>query len=187
MKINIARIYYPVTTLGPGKRVGIWLCGCPFNCEDCISSELKDINIGKEISINEIVNWVCSLGDKVEGITISGGEPFYQFEELLGLLKRLNDFFQDIIVFTGYRYEELIFGEKKRCSEAFKYISLLIDGRFEKNKICSCGLRGSSNQRIIKFKDIYLNIDFYKMEKRIQVVYFNDNFLEIGIPGGNIW
>lgn len=185
MNINLGRIYYPVTTLGPGKRVGIWVCGCPFNCKGCLSSEFKNKMHGKEISIDEIMVLIRSLDDKVEGITISGGEPFYQPKALLELLKAVTCCFEDIIVFTGYKYEELLSGKIPHAKEALDYISLLIDGKFDEKEVCSGGLRGSSNQKIIQLKNIYEDIDFYKMKKKVQIVYFNNNFIEIGIPGGD--
>ena len=41
MELSIARIYYPVKTLGPGNRIGIWTAGCPRRCSGCISPELQ--------------------------------------------------------------------------------------------------------------------------------------------------
>ena len=38
--MNVARILYPVKVLGPGKRIGIWLCGCDRECFGCSNPEL---------------------------------------------------------------------------------------------------------------------------------------------------
>lgn len=186
MNIRIGRIYYPVTTLGPGKRVGIWFCGCPFNCKGCLSEDLRESSNGQDISIDEIIKLINAINGKIDGITISGGEPFYQSEALFCLLKKLSEKYEDIIVFTGFKYEELLNVESSYEKKSLNYISLLIEGRFVEEKLCDDGLRGSTNQRIIQLKKIYDDEDFYTMKKRIQVVYANNAVIEIGIPGGNI-
>lgn len=185
MNIKIGRLYYPVTTLGPGKRVCIWMCGCPFNCAGCLSNGLKDISNGKDISVDELVELIDSINGDIDGITIFGGAPFYQSESLLYLLRVLSDRFEDIILFTGYEYEDLQSGKVHYAKEIIGYISLLIDGKFDKDDICVNGLRGSNNQKIIIIKNIYGDLDFYKYPKRIQLVYFGKDIVEIGIPGGN--
>ena len=38
--IYIDRIYAPVTTLGPGKRIALWTSGCSKRCEGCANPEL---------------------------------------------------------------------------------------------------------------------------------------------------
>lgn len=186
MNITIGRLYYPVTTLGPGKRVGIWMCGCPFNCAGCLSDELKNLSNGKDISVDELVEFIDSINGEIDGITISGGEPFYQSESLLYLLKVISNRFEDIILFTGYKYEELQSGKVHCAKEIIENISLLIDGKFDKDDICVNGLRGSNNQKIITLKNIYGDIDFYNYPQRIQLVYSGKEIVEIGIPGGSL-
>jgi anaerobic ribonucleoside-triphosphate reductase activating protein len=38
MKIAVSKAHYPVTVLGPGKRIGIWL-GCRIQCKGCVSQD----------------------------------------------------------------------------------------------------------------------------------------------------
>ena len=38
--MNVARILFPVQVLGPGNRIGIWLCGCNRACKGCSNPEL---------------------------------------------------------------------------------------------------------------------------------------------------
>lgn len=161
MNIKIGRLYYPVTTLGPGKRVGIWMCGCPFNCEECLSNEFKKLSNGKDIPVDELVELIDLINGRIDGITISGGEPFYQSESLLYLLRIISHRYEDIILFTGYKYEDLQSGKVHYAKEIIENISLLIDGKYDKDDISVNGLRGSNNQKIITIKNIYGDIDFY--------------------------
>ncbi|MEM7016481.1 MAG: 4Fe-4S cluster-binding domain-containing protein, partial [Pseudomonadota bacterium] len=47
--INMARLAYPVTALGPGRRVVLWVAGCSLRCKDCITPELLDSEQGRII------------------------------------------------------------------------------------------------------------------------------------------
>src|SRR5215831_1013285 len=88
MRISISRIHFPVSTLGPGQRIGIWFQGCSIRCPGCISmdtwAEGRGITTVEEV-INSIIPWLS----KADGITISGGEPFDQPDALLELTARI--------------------------------------------------------------------------------------------------
>ena len=58
--LYIDRIHYPVYTLGPGKRIGIWFSGCSKKCYGCISPSLQKRNnkckkVSKIIEIIKII------------------------------------------------------------------------------------------------------------------------------------
>ena len=182
MKISVERIYYPVKVLGPGDRVGIWMRGCDKNCDGCLSPEMKLYDKSKEININDIVRMISSIPNRIEGVTISGGEPFYNPAALCELVSKLNDITDDILVFSGYTYEELIVRNDEHIIQVFKIISAIIDGPFSKELHSDIGLKGSSNQRIIAFKhfDKYENVDFERRE--LQIVIADKRLISIGIP-----
>ena len=37
--IRLNKAHYPVTALGPGRRIGLWLQGCALACPGCISQD----------------------------------------------------------------------------------------------------------------------------------------------------
>ena len=86
--IALSRIHFPVTTLGPGRRIGIWFQGCSIRCPGCISMDTWAPGRGIT-TIDEVVNAVAQWLPVADGITISGGEPFDQPIALLDLLGRL--------------------------------------------------------------------------------------------------
>lgn len=139
----VARILYPVEVLGPGKRIGIWFCGCPHKCKGCSNPELWDFQDKYNVSLETVMALVTSIAkdNQVDGFTITGGDPMYQAEELQRLLALLREINSDILVYTGYGIEEL-------SDHQLKNISVLIDGKYIEERNNNCILRGSDNQRI---------------------------------------
>lgn len=96
-----------------------------------------------------------SLSDKkgkeipLSGITICGGEPLYQAENLIAFLKEIKKLCPfKIWLMTGFSYEDIIRYEELR--ELIALTDYIIDGPFMINKInLAHPFRGSTNQRII--------------------------------------
>ena len=139
----VAMILYPVEVLGPGKRVGIWFCGCPRRCKGCSNPELWEFQERFKTTPETIFELVNNIAKEhpVDGFTITGGDPMYQPKELKNLLKLLREISDDILVYTGYKIDELPAGY-------LTGISVLIDGEYIENRNNNCILRGSDNQRI---------------------------------------
>lgn len=178
----IARIFYPVTVLGPGNRVGIWVAGCNKNCKGCISPELRDTKNGKWMSSEQIISIVKSIQDPIDGITISGGEPFLNPKGLLEFILLVEKLTNDIIVFTGFKYNELL--SDTNSKRVLNHISVLIDGEYDINTKTNNGLRGSSNQQIIVFKNHEKYFGIESCDREIQSIVFGGKLLSIGIPKG---
>ena len=148
--MNVARILYPVEVLGPGKRLGIWVCGCRRGCKGCSNPELWVQKPEYEVTVEDIMSLVSRISDlhKIDGFTISGGEPMDQPEGLSQLITQLSAYSKDILIYTGYRIDEL----KKREDPATNIIlartAVLIDGEYREEENMDVLLRGSSNQRI---------------------------------------
>lgn len=182
MELNIARIYYPVTTLGPGNRVGIWTSGCNRRCPGCISPELQQFENGRAMCTDEIMVIINSLSELPDGFTISGGEPFSDPAALHLLLDALCQISDDIIIFTGFTYEELRSACDDDIDADLTLCAVLVDGPYIEELNDGKGLRGSSNQRCLIFKNPvhYFGIEFEPRE--LQSVRYGKNFLTIGIP-----
>ena len=180
--VNLARIYYPVTSLGPGKRVGIWLAGCDRNCAGCISPELRISSNGTYVEVDEIMKNILKHCSDADGFTISGGEPFISPEGLKKLVEAISKMWTDIIIFTGYKLSELLEMNDDNVNYILDNISVLIDGPFIEELNDNRGLRGSSNQNIHVFKkaDMYRGLN--DCERSVQVVVNNDRVMTIGIP-----
>jgi len=143
-----ARLLYPVEVLGPGKRIGIWLCGCPRRCRGCSNPELWIQEEKYRTSPEKVYSLVCRIFEKyhVDGFTISGGDPFYQYDDLRRLLDLISPLSRDVLVYTGYTYEEI-------KDLDLTGIGVLIDGEYIEERNNNTPLRGSDNQRIIILDD----------------------------------
>lgn len=103
--IGISRIHYPVTTLGPGKRIGIWMQGCSIRCPGCISADTWAPGRGV-VSVADVIERIEPWLGEADGVTISGGEPFDQPDALSALLAAIRLRIQaDILVYSGHPFE----------------------------------------------------------------------------------
>ena len=180
--MRIGRCWYPVTTLGYGKRVGIWFQGCARRCPQCISPEFQDPQMGRYCSPEEVMNCLPADGDP-DGLTVSGGEPFDQPEGLLELVlawkKRFRD---DVLVFTGYTLEELHQMNSPIVEAVLKEIAVLVDGRYIQEENDGIGLRGSANQKVHVWKCEDKHKDLEQISRSLQCVFYGDHLWMIGIP-----
>ena len=178
-KIYIDLICYPLYSLGPKKRVGVWFQGCNIGCSGCISKYTWNQTEDKLKSIDEVIDKIKSAD--TNRLTISGGEPFMQADALFLLLKNVRDKFDDILVYSGYKYEYL----NSKYSDILDLIDVLIDGEYIESLATNSGYKGSSNQRVIMFnKDLlddycdYLANPVHKM----QVHTTKSDLYLLGIP-----
>ena len=156
MKIKINNYINESYVDGPGIRFTLFTQGCPHHCLGCHNPQTHDFNQGIEMETQDIVNKMVK-NPLLDGITISGGEPFCQIEGCLDLLKRLQQVHlnYDVIVYTGYLMEDLLKLSENNASlkEFLSLIDYIIDGPFIlERRDLDIDFRGSNNQRIIDSK-----------------------------------
>jgi len=137
---------------GPDIRANIFLQGCSLRCPNCHNMEIWDEKGGTEKTVNEVIEEIKRMRG-VSATTIMGGEPLNQSYEVAELCKAIKKTLgHHIILYSGYKYEEIIAGVEPYGKDVLPYVDILIDGRYEHNKrdISSNNIfRGSKNQRII--------------------------------------
>ena len=134
---------------GPGSRYVVFTSGCKHNCKGCHNKPLQDYTYGKDMTVSELSEDIARhyYANLIQGVTISGGEPFDQPEELEDLIYDLiHCGIRDIWIYTGYTYEEA-----RQLSEyAINNASVLVDGKFDMALMDeNIKFRGSINQRVI--------------------------------------
>ena len=151
--IRLAGIIRESITDGPGIRFVVFCQGCPHHCEGCHNQETWDFNGGKDVSIEKILDAIDQNG-LINGVTFSGGEPFQQPEAFLALAKEIRKRGLDLMIYTGYLYEDLKAKNDPNIDELIHLADYIVDGPFilEQRDI-SLKFRGSTNQRIIDVKE----------------------------------
>lgn len=83
------------TVDGPGIRYIIFFQGCPLRCKYCHNRDTWDPSIGKEYTVDEIIDDALKYSSYREfsggGITASGGEPTLQPKFLEDLFKKAKE------------------------------------------------------------------------------------------------
>lgn len=113
------------------------------------------------MNVREIADLILESASrlKLEGITISGGEPFEQTSGLAALLKILKEQSDlSVIVLTGYELREL--KSQDNYEAVSKFVDVLIAGRFDIQKRLATQLIGSSNKQSHFLSTRYSQKDF---------------------------
>ncbi|MEU6932941.1 4Fe-4S single cluster domain-containing protein [Streptomyces sp. 2RAF24] len=154
MRIRIGGTHFPLETLGPGRRLGVWFQGCPLACAGCMSRHTWDAQGGRESSVGELLGlWRAALAQGAEGLTVSGGEPLEQAAGLAEFLSGADAARDeagreppaDILVYTGYEQDEW---DPERL-RALRHADAVIAGRFRVAQPTGLVWRGSANQRLL--------------------------------------
>lgn len=152
MIARINKAHFPVTTLGYGRRIGVWFQGCPIRCAGCTSMDTWEDDPGRAMPLKLLMRWCKGVTKgNLNGITISGGEPFHQPEALFQLVTELRKWENclgepiDILCYSGYHLSHLT----KKFQETLALLDVLITGPFMSNRPSRSPLRGSSNQKLV--------------------------------------
>jgi len=132
---------------GPGNRYVIWTQGCSFNCPGCFNPETFSATAGRDYSVDDLARDILLSQDKVEGITLSGGEPLLQHRALAKLLSRVHQSANlGVILFTGFTWVEL--QHIPQISTFLAEIDLVIAGRYQQENHLARHLIGSTNKTL---------------------------------------
>jgi len=191
VNLLLSRAHHPVTVLGYGRRVGIWTQGCRIRCAGCVSRDTWAADPQAAVDDTELLDWIRSLPeDEVDGITISGGEPFDQpaaLEHLLdGLLswRRQRTRPADLLCYSGYPLRRL----RARHGPILNRLDVLIPEPFRAANTTAPPMRGSSNQPMVLLTPLAeerygasFALDVDKVP-RLQVEVDNEAIWYIGVP-----
>jgi anaerobic ribonucleoside-triphosphate reductase activating protein len=143
---------------GPGVRAVLWTQGCSLGCPGCYNPQTHPFVVGELVPVGELFRRVTALGDAVEGLTVSGGEPLQQRLALLALLRRVRrETALSVLVFTGYTWDEVQLMPEAEALLAC--VDVLIAGRYDQTQRLARDLRGSANKTVHFLTDRYAPSD----------------------------
>lgn len=126
---------------GDGARYVVFVQGCKHHCDGCQNPETWSFNGGIEMSVEHIASDFQNRR-LLDGITLSGGDPFFQQEACVELLKLLPGV--NVWIYTGFEYDEV------KDTELAQMADVLVTGKFIKELACDGKMYGSTNQKIIR-------------------------------------
>ncbi|USR93002.1 radical SAM protein [Phormidium yuhuli AB48] len=158
---------------GPGKRAVIWVQGCLRECPGCFNPSSWSFEANQLISIDELVERVTGNALN-EGVTFSGGEPFWQAPALAELARRLKAQGFTVMSFSGFTLEELRSPKAPPGASALlEQLDLLVDGPYLENQAIHnpTSLVSSRNQRVRVFNpDLESRLDWASDQMEIHIL-----------------
>lgn len=190
MQLNKA--HFPVTVLGPGRRIGLWVQGCSIGCKGCVSMDTWPADVRRAVPIAELLAWCQRVAAQgLDGITISGGEPFDQAAALQQLLLALRTWRRqskqafDILCYSGYPLKTL----QQRHPQVLALLDAVIPEPFVDNQPPTGVWRGSANQPLVPLSALgaeryaaFVSAPLSDADKRMQVSVEGGKVWMIGIP-----
>jgi anaerobic ribonucleoside-triphosphate reductase activating protein len=180
--LGISRVHFPVTTLGPGARIGIWVQGCSIQCPGCISLDTWKASEATT-TVRAVIEAIEPFLAEASGVTITGGEPFDQVDALGELLTQLRGRMtaqQDILVYSGYAFLTI----ERQVNDWFGLIDALISEPFLIEAPQTRPLMGSDNQRLHLLTPLgQLHFQEYERSRNAE----DDQFDLMLDPSGTAW
>lgn len=138
---------------GDGIRVTLFVAGCEHHCKGCQNPQTWNPKGGipfDEYAKKEIFAELEK--EYIDGITISGGDPFYisNYFDVLNLVKEIKEKYHSktIWIYTGYNFRSVAH------TALTQYADVIVDGKFvEELKDNNAQWIGSTNQRVIRLTE----------------------------------
>lgn len=192
MNLLLNKAHFPVTVLGPGRRIGLWLQGCTIRCKGCVSQDTWPADPAKALPVKTLLDWCRRVAqDGFDGVTISGGEPFDQPQALAALLDGLIawrtkaglDF--DLLCYSGYPLKTL----ERKHAKILARLDALIPEPYADGRPLGALWRGSDNQTLVPLSargrtryEAAIAAPQADSAKRMQVSVEDGRLWMIGIP-----
>ncbi|MEM7066949.1 MAG: 4Fe-4S single cluster domain-containing protein [Cyanobacteria bacterium P01_B01_bin.77] len=115
---------------GPGRRAVVWVQGCLRQCPGCFNPDSWSFENNQLVSIDDLVRRILSDPDN-EGVTFSGGEPFWQAAALAEVARRVKAKGLNVMSFSGFTLTELQANNAPQgAQDLLDQLDILIDGPY---------------------------------------------------------
>jgi anaerobic ribonucleoside-triphosphate reductase activating protein len=152
VRIAINKAHFPVTVLGPGRRIGLWLQGCSIRCAGCVSRDTWERDAAREMPLATLLDWCRGVAaGGFDGVTVSGGEPFDQPHALRALLRAFVEWRArerlgfDLLCYSGYPLRTL----ERRHASILRLLDAVVPEPYVQSRPTRLRWRGSENQPIV--------------------------------------
>lgn len=91
---------------GPGCRAVVWVQGCLLHCPGCFNPASWAFEDNQLVTVDDLVARIVANPHN-QGVTFSGGEPFWQAAALAQVAARVKAQGLNVMSFTGFTLETL--------------------------------------------------------------------------------
>jgi len=134
---------------GPGARAVVWVQGCRRKCPGCCNPQTHSHGHRHLIDPQNLARAILAIPG-IEGLTVSGGEPFEQAEAVGVLCRKVRENGLSVMVFTGRTHERIRASRGQAVQDLLAQIDILVDGPFIQELADNHLIwRGSRNQRVL--------------------------------------
>ena len=146
--MNVLRLGFQIERseiYGPGIRSVYWLQGCTLACRGCWNTQFWPTKGGDLIDVDCLLSELSDRKD-IEGITLLGGEPLQQAQQVEQLMMGCKKLGLTVFLYTGYEVHEL----DERMKGCVNLADIVVMGRFvQALRNTNLRWRGSENQRLL--------------------------------------
>ena len=158
------------TVNGPGARAVIWVQGCSLGCPGCWNPRTHEPLNGSDLHVSELLEWFAKVSRecRIEGLTISGGEPMEQAPAVLELLRRLREAHpkRTTGLFSGYTEREL---PESLWRAMQSHLDFAVLGRYNARRRSHDPLVSSTNQVLRLYTARYSMADFAAQSVEVHI------------------
>lgn len=152
MRISLSGVTGDSIVDGPGLRLTIFTQGCLHHCPGCHNPQTHDPEGGSWADTEDILA-AAAENPLLDGITLSGGDPFLQPVPCLALAEGAHKIGLNVWTYTGYTWEALLEENDAEKLALLKETDVLVDGPFLlAERSLELQFCGSRNQRLIDVK-----------------------------------
>lgn len=152
--VKVAHVVDRCRAFGPGERFVLWVEGCSPQCSGCHSSDLPS-SVDCEWTLIEDLEHRILVTGGLEGLTVTGCEPFVQARALGVLAQRVRRAGLSVMVHSNFMVEQLVSGVVPYAQWLLYSADLVMEGRYRQDLPTAKPWRGSDNQRLLALSSRY--------------------------------
>ena len=127
MMINLSAVQRANYVNGPGRRFVVWVQGCHLGCPQCWNKHTWSFAPKNQVSVGSLLAQISAV-DGLDGVTLTGGEPFLQPRPLAHLAQRIkSELNLSIQIFTGFEMREITGRAQKKL---LSLADVIVAGRY---------------------------------------------------------
>jgi len=128
--IRISAVVDVTEAEGPGARFALWVQGCAIRCPGCCNPHMFDPAGGFPVEPEELLRRLDGVRDRIEGVTLLGGEPFEQAPALAPFAREVRRRGLTVVAFSGHLLEDLRADRPPGSAALLADVDLLVDGPY---------------------------------------------------------